>query len=89
MKKYIYGILKENTELLGLQFEPTIIPCEFVPSAYALIEKKMLPNNTEKINRIIYSDDLQELSTNLLKYISWYNYPTGIKKNMQQFISEI
>lgn len=86
--RYSYGILRENTERAALQQINTLLPCKHKKTKYGIIEKAVINNGSEIVVRVIYSSNLQQLTETLKKYVSWYNEPLGLKKDMQQNISE-
>lgn len=88
MKSYIYRIVVENTK--SLQRESVLLDNKYCPKAkYALIEKRVNKDSSENITRILYSSDMQELHNTAKDSISWYNYPLGLRKNIQGYIGEI
>lgn len=85
---YTYGILRENTERAALHQINTFFPCKHKKTKYGIIEKALMPDGSEIVVRVIYSNNLEQLTNTLKNYISWYNEPLGLKKDMQQNISE-
>ena len=85
---YTYGILRENTHRAALQQIHTFLPCKHKKTKYGIIEKSLMPDGSEIVVRVIYSNNLEQLTNTLKNYISWYNEPLGLKKDMQQNISE-
>lgn len=84
MKKaqFNYGILTHNDEVLSR--ESTLLDNKYKKTKYALIEKANYKDGSESINRIIYSNDLETLSKQLIKtYPTWYNYVIGIAMELQ------
>lgn len=47
-----------------------------------------MPDGSEIVVRVIYSNNLEQLTNTLKNYISWYNEPLGLQKDMQQNIYE-
>lgn len=86
--KYTYGILRENTQLAALHQLDTFLPCKHKKTKYGIIEKALMPDGSEIIVRVIYGSNLEQLTDTLKKYVSWYNEPLCLKKDMQQNISE-
>ena len=86
MKNYNYAIIKENYP--ALKQESAFLDNEYKPTKYCLIEKQCFKDGSEGINRIVYSDDLAQLSIQAKNYISWYNYPIGVCKGIQGYITE-
>lgn len=88
MTKYSYAIVKHNYP--DLMRESVLLENKYsAKKKYALIEKISHKDGSENIANIYYSNDLEALSTQAKCYISWYNYPLGVTKNMQQYISEL
>lgn len=86
--KYIYGILRENTHRAALHQIDTFLPCKHKKTKYGIIEKAVMPDGSEIVVRVIYSNNLEQLTNTLKNYISWYNEPLGLQKDMQQNIYE-
>ena len=90
METYKYCLLVRNTPDKSLQQWSTLIESPFKPTRFALIERQCYDNyQPEKVNRIIYSDDLEYLTNLMETYISWYDYVTGYYKEMQQNVYKI
>jgi hypothetical protein len=84
---YSYAIIKENYPELGI--ESALLENNYKPKKYAFIEKVCHKDGSENIARIIYLNDLQLLQEKASGYISWYNYPINICKNIQGYLSNI
>ena len=82
MKYYV--IIKPNDS--RYKQESTLEPSEYNPTKYVMIEKKCFHDGSEKINRLIYSDDIVELTKNSYNYASWYNYVIGMCKHLDKSI---
>lgn len=89
MVRYNYAILVENTSDKYLHQESTYLDNNFKKTKYALIEKQCFKDGSEGVNRIIYSNNLTDLQSQLIKYISWYDYIDMKTKNIQQYISKL
>lgn len=87
MHNYSYAIIKDNYKYLAQ--ESTLLDNDYRDTKYALIEKQCFKDGSEGINRIIYSDDLQGLQERATGYISWYNYPMKLSKNIQGYITAL
>jgi hypothetical protein len=88
MTQYSYGIVKENYPTL--RNLSTYLDNKYdAKKKYALIEKQCFKDGSEGINRIIYSNDLENLSKQLEGYPTWYNYPKEKRKNIQGYISDL
>lgn len=85
--QYSYGIIKYNNPYM--KQESTLLDNNYKKTKYVLIEKVVHKDSSESISRILYSNDLDMLSDQVKGYITWYNYPIGIKKNIQGYISEL
>jgi hypothetical protein len=83
---YNYGILKFNNP--NFAKESTYLDNKYKKTKYALIEKQVFKDGSEGINRIIYSNDFEKLTTILNIYPSWYNYPQEQRKNLQGYVSK-
>lgn len=86
---YSYGILKENVPTLYLEQESTLLHSPYTNTKYAIIEKSCFKDGSESINRIIYSDNLEELWEKVRGYISWYDYVAMETKSIQGFVSKL
>lgn len=85
--KYSYMIIKENNPYN--KQESTLLDNKYKNTKYAMFEKMINKDSSESLVSIRYSNDLQKLHEIASKFISWYNYPMNIKKNMQGFLSYI
>lgn len=92
MRQYNYAIIKESYQELAREtvLDPSKNANKYNPKKkYAMIVKGVHKDHSESIYFILYSNDLQELQEKAKQYPSWYNYPTGLKKDMQGNISEL
>ena len=90
--QYNYAIIKENYP--ELERESVLLPekgkTKYNPKKkYAMIVKGVHTDNSESIYFIEYSNDLIGLHEKAKGYISWYNYPIGLAKNIQGYITEL
>lgn len=86
--KYNYAIIKENYP--ELERESVLMHNDYKKNKkYAIIIKGVHKDSTESIYFIEYSNDLEMLQKQAKGYMSWYNYPLGVAKSMQGYISEI
>jgi hypothetical protein len=85
---YGYVIIKHNYP--QLERETTLLENKYNPKKkYAYIQKSVYNDGSESINFIHYSNDIEDLQEQAKRFLSWYNYPLGLKKNIQGFISEL
>ena len=85
---YNYVIIKSNYP--DLEREHTLLHNNYKPSKkYAFIQKGVHKDGSESINFIDYSNDLEALSERAKGFITWYNYPIGVSKNIQGYLTEI
>lgn len=85
---YGYVIIKHNYP--ELERETTLLPNNYNDKKkYAFIQKTVHKDGSESIDFIRYSNDLEELQTQANNYQSWYNYPLGLRKDIQGFINEL
>jgi len=85
---YGYVIIKHNYP--ELERETTLLANKYnAKKKYAYIQKSVHNDGSESINFINYSNDLEDLQENAKRFVSWYNYPLGLTKNIQGFISEL
>ena len=88
MKGYNYVIIKENYP--ELERENVLLENKYKANRrYAMINKMVHKDGSESISTIVYSNDLQGLQERAKGFVSWYNYPIGIAKNMQGYLREI
>ena len=88
MKGYNYVIIKENYP--ELERENVLLENKYKANRrYAMITKMVHTDGSESIPTIVYSNDLQGLQERAKGFISWYNYPIGIAKDMQGYLREI
>ena len=86
--KYSYVIIKENNPYFAQ--ESVLLSNKYKKSAkYAMIEKLSHADGSESIANITYSSDLNKMQETANGYISWYNYPMGLTKNIQGYISQL
>jgi hypothetical protein len=85
---YNYAIIKENYP--ELERESVLSYNKYSPKKkYAMLVKGVHKDGSESIYFIEYSNDLQELQEKASGYLSWYNYPLGVAKSIQGYLSEI
>jgi hypothetical protein len=85
---YSYIIIKENYP--SLERENVLLHNKYNSKLkYAFINKLVHKDKSESIAFIDYSNDLQELQKRADGFISYYNYPLGVTKSIQGYISEI
>lgn len=88
MKAYSYAIIKDNNPTFQREF--TLLENKYKPTAkYVLIEKITHKDGSENISRILYSNDIAKFQVLANNYVSWYNYPLNLCKNIQGFIKHI
>lgn len=90
--QYNYAIIKENYPELAREIvlSPSKNSNKWLKTKkYAMIVKGVHKDGSESIYFIKYSNDLPELQTQAKGYPSWYNYPIGISKNIQGYLSEL
>lgn len=88
MKQYNYAIIKENYP--ELERETTLGENKYQPKKkYALIVKQVHKDGSESISFIQYGDDLGKLHKQTEQYVSWYNYPIGIGKDLKNNLIKI
>ncbi len=88
MTPYNYVIIKHNYP--ELERESTLLPSPYkAKKKYAAIYKQMHKDGSESISFITYDNDLEKLQAAAAGHPSWYNYPLGLCKNMQGYISEL
>lgn len=79
---YNYVIIKNNCP--ELEKESTLLHNKYKKSKkYAFINKGIHRDGSESIYYIEYSNNLEELQSKAVKFISWYNYPLGLYKDIQ------
>ncbi len=88
MKAYNYVIIKNN--YADLERESTLLQNKYnAKKKYAYINKGVHKDGSESIYFIEYSNDLEALQKDANEYISWYNYPLGVSKNIQGYLTAI
>jgi hypothetical protein len=92
MLQYSYAIIKENHP--ELERESVLSPNKnsnkySAKKKYAMIVKGVHKDGSESIYFIEYSNDIVQLQGIASGYPSWYNYPMGISKNIQGYLSEL
>jgi hypothetical protein len=85
---YNYIIIKENNE--SMQRESVLTHNKYLKSKkYAYICKGVHKDGSESIYFIEYSNDIELLQKRANEYVSWYNYPLGLSKSINGYISEL
>ena len=56
---------------------------------YAMLFRTVHKDNSETLTHIRYSSNMEELQKAANSFISWYNYPLSLCKDMQGNISQI
>lgn len=88
MKQYHYVIIKNNYP--ELERESALSHNKYnAKKKYAFINKGIHKDGSESIYYIDYSNDLEALQNRAKEFISWYNYPIGLSKNIQGYITEL
>lgn len=88
MTPYNYVIIKHNYP--ELERESVLLNNKYnAKKKYAFINKSIHKDGSESISYIEYSNDLEALQNRAKNFVSWYNYPIGLSKNMQGCISEL
>jgi hypothetical protein len=92
MTPYNYVIIKENYP--ELERESVLDPGKnsnkySAKKKYAMIVKGVHKDGSESIYFIKYSNDIVELQKLASGYPSWYNYPIGISKNIQGYLTQL
>lgn len=85
---YNYVIIKENNPYFAQ--ESVLLDNKYKANKkYAFITKMIHKDGSESIATIEYSNDLQLLQERAGGFCSWYNYPMGVYKDMQQYLHQI
>jgi hypothetical protein len=88
MEAWSYVIIKHNSP--ELERESVLLENKYKPkSKYAFINKIVHKDGSESISYIHYSNDLELLQNRAKDFVSWYNYPIGLSKSIQGYISEL
>jgi hypothetical protein len=85
---YSYVIIKKNYPELERQSALSYNKYRKTKK-YAFICKGVHKDYSESIYFIDYSNNLEELQQKATEYPSWYNYPMGLTKNIQGFITKL
>jgi hypothetical protein len=86
--QYSYGIIKDNNPYFAQ--ESVLLDNKYKKAAkYALIEKIVHKDGSENISRIVYGSDICKLQAMAAGYVSWYNYPLCLTKNIQGYITQL
>lgn len=84
---YSYVIIKHNCP--ELKKESTLLENNYKSTKYAMLNKIVHKDGSENISTITYSNDLEGLQKRANQFVSWYNYPIGLSKNIQGYITEL
>lgn len=86
---YSYVIIKENNSELAHLNTLAQDNKWLKTKKYAFICKSVCNDGSEFIGFIKYSNDLAYFQKEANNFVSWYNYPIGLTKNIQGYITEI
>jgi len=86
---YSYVIIKHNYNELKQERTLAKNNKHLKSKKYAFICKTVCKDGSEFIGFIDYSNDIQALQERASKFISWYNYPLGLAKSINGYISEL
>jgi hypothetical protein len=84
---YSYVIIKHNDPTF--EREKTYFESKYKKTKYAMFNKTIHKDGSETLTSIKYSNDIEQLQNEASQYISWYNYPLGVSKNIQGYLREI
>jgi hypothetical protein len=85
---YCYVIIKNNFP--ELERESVLLENKYKKTRkYAYICKTVYQDGSEGITFIRYSNDLEKLQNDAADYVSWYNYPLNLTKNIKGYITHI
>jgi hypothetical protein len=87
MSKYSYIVIVHNCPELAR--ESALLKNNYKATKYAYIERIMQKDGSESIANIYYSNNLEMLQQRANGFLSWYNYPLNLSKNMQGYIKHI
>ncbi|NCD10690.1 MAG: hypothetical protein EOL98_15015 [Negativicutes bacterium] len=86
---YTYGLLVKNSNDMRLWQLQTTLPSNYRETDYALILRHAKNDGTEDDRIILYSNNYQALEGVLIEQVSWYNYISGERKDLQGYICQI
>lgn len=85
---YSYVIIKHNYP--ALERESALLENNYKPKLkYAMINKIVHKDGSESTAFIEYSSNLELLQSRASSYVSWYNYPIGLSKSINGYISTL
>lgn len=87
MNEYSYVIIKNNNPHFAQ--ETTLFESKYKKTKYAMFHKTVYKDKSELLTKIEYSNDLELLQAKAKQYITWYNYPLGVAKNIQGYLREV
>ena len=88
-RSYNYALLVHNTPERHLHKENTIIPNKHKKTRYALIVRVVCQGEPEKVLSIKYSNNIIMLEGQMKKFISWYDYVNGFRKDIQGNVKDV
>jgi len=87
MNEYSYVVIKHNYS--DLAKESTFFESKYKKTKYAALYFTVHKDKSETFTHIIYSNNLEELQNKANVFLSWYNYPLNLCKNIQGYIKHI
>lgn len=85
--KYTYIVIKFNNSYFSQ--ESVLFKNDYKAKKYAYFEMLSHKDGSESIANIFYSNDIAQLQAKAEGFISWYNYPLNLCKDMKQHIMHI
>lgn len=84
---YTYVVIKHNDELFS--HDSTLLRSKWKKTKYICLFKTMHKDGSESLTHYKCSNNLEAIQKEAKEYVSWYNYPIGLRKDLQGYISEI
>lgn len=85
-RSYHYAIIVHNSS--DNYNRSVLLSNNYKRTKYCMIDRGVHKDGSESEYFIIYSNDLEKLQNKASKYVSWYNYPIGLRKEIQGGISD-
>lgn len=85
---FSYVVIKYNNPAFAK--ESTLLDNKYKKSAkYAMFFRTVHKDSSESLTHIKYLSDMEELQRVANSFVSWYNYPLSIYKDIQGYIKHI
>lgn len=87
MQGYSYVVIKHNYS--DLAKESTYFESKYKKTKYAALYYTVHKDKSETFTHVVYSNNLDKLQIQANNFVSWYNYPLNLFKDIKGNIKHI